>query len=111
VAELPIPGAHGAGLRVNGRTLSTTNLPGGGTDALWTIDRRSNIVVGNPVDAPYGVPHNLALAPHGGWIDLNHLGGTGDKVTVYRAEGRSRVPTYVTEITVGSNPFGLAYVP
>ncbi len=111
VAELPIPGAHGAGMRVNGRTFYTTNLPGGGTDALWTIDTRSNIVVGDPVDAPYAVPHNLALTPNGRWIYLTHSGDTSDKVTVYSTKGRSRVPSYVTEVTVGLNPFGLAYVP
>ena len=111
VAAVPIPGAHGAGMRVNGRTFYTTNLPGGGTDALWTIDTRSNTVVGEPVDAPYAVPHNLALTPNGRWIYLTHSGATSDRVTVYRTEGPSRVPTYVTEVTVGLNPFGLAFVP
>ncbi len=110
VTAIPVPGAHGAGMRSNGRTLYTTNLPGGGTDALWTIDTRSN-TVGDPVDAPYAVPHNLALTPNGRWIFLTHSGATSDKVTVYRTNGGSPTPSYVTEVTVELKPFGLAYVP
>ena len=38
VADIPVPGAHGAGMAVNGRYLYTTNLPDAGADALWVID-------------------------------------------------------------------------
>ena len=34
IADIPIPGAHGAGMSTNGRYLYTTNLPAGGTDAF-----------------------------------------------------------------------------
>jgi hypothetical protein len=98
-------------MRVNGRTFYTTNLTGEGSDALWTIDTRSNSVAGDPVDAPYAVPHNLALTPNGRWIYLTHSGDTSDKVTVYRTQGRSPVPTHFADVTVELNPFGLAYVP
>jgi DNA-binding beta-propeller fold protein YncE len=111
VVDIPVPGAHGAGMRVNGRFLYTTNLPNGGGDALWVIDTRTDTVVGEPVDTPYPVPHNLALTPNGRTLYVTHSGGTSDKVTVYSIQGRSPVPSLVGEITVGLNPFGIAFVP
>jgi DNA-binding beta-propeller fold protein YncE len=111
VAVIPVPGAHGAGMRVNGRYFYTTNLPDGGNDAIYVIDTKRNSVVGDPVDTPHPVPHNIALTPNGRKIFVTHSGGTSDKVTVYRTRGRSPVPTLDGEITVGLNPFGIAYVP
>jgi DNA-binding beta-propeller fold protein YncE len=110
IAQIAVPGAHGAAMSRNGRFFYTTNLPGGGTDALFTIDTRHNTLVGDPVDSPYPVPHNVALDSSGRSLFLTHSGGASDKVTVYRMKGRDRVPEYDTEVTVGFNPFGLAYV-
>jgi DNA-binding beta-propeller fold protein YncE len=109
VTAIPVPGAHGAGMRVNGRYFYTTNLPGGGLDALWAIDTVTNSVVGDPVDAPYTVPHNIALTPNGKKLFVTHS-GMNDKVTIYRTSGGNPEPEYVGEVTVGMNPFGLAYV-
>ena len=111
ITDIPLPGAHGVGMRTNGRYLYVTNLPDGGTDALWVIDTRTNETVGGPVDAPYAVPHNIALTPNGKTIYVTHSGATSDKVSVYRIKGSSPIPVPSGEITVGSNPFGIAYVP
>jgi DNA-binding beta-propeller fold protein YncE len=110
VTDIPIPGAHGAGMRLNGRYLYTTNLPGGGADSLWVIDTKSESVVAGPVDAPYSVPHNIALTPDGRTLYVTHS-GPNDKVSVYAVAAPSPVPVLVDEVTVGANPFGLAYVP
>lgn len=110
IDHLDVPGAHGAGMSRNGRTFYTANLPGGGTDALYTIDTRTNELIGEPVDSPYPVPHNIALSPDGRRLFLTHSGGTSDKVTVYRTSRWDPTPEYVGEVTVGLNPFGLAYV-
>ncbi|MCB9513919.1 MAG: YncE family protein [Candidatus Latescibacteria bacterium] len=107
---LDIPGAHGAGMRNDGQYFYTTNISGGGDDAIWTIRTRTNTLVGSPVDSPYGVPHNLALSTNGKQFFLTHSGGASDKVTVYRTHGSNPVPDYVGEVTVGLNPFGLAFV-
>jgi YVTN family beta-propeller protein len=107
---LSIPGAHGAGMANNGRYLYTTNLPGGGSEALWTIDIATGQVVGQPVDSPYSVPHNIALTPGGRKLYLTHS-GMNDKVTVYRTSGQDRVPVLTGEVTTGANPFGLAWIP
>jgi YVTN family beta-propeller protein len=110
VADIAVPGAHGVGMRTNGRFLYTTNLPDGGNDALWVIDTRTNSVIGDPVDAPYPVPHNIALTPNGGKLYVTHS-GANDKVSVYRTAGSSPVPILEGDVTVGFNPFGIAYVP
>ena len=108
---LDIPGAHGAGMSDDGRTFYTTNLPGGGMNALYTISTGTNEILGAPVDSPYPVPHNIALSPDAGTLFLTHSGATSDKVTVYRMSGGDRIPEYAAEVTVGLNPFGLTYVP
>ena len=107
VTELTVPGAHGAAMAPGGRRFYTTNLPGGGSDAIFTIDTRRNEIVGDPVATPYAVPHNLAITPDGKLLYVTHSGSTSDKVTVYRLRGRDRAPAYVGEVSVGLNPFGL----
>ncbi len=111
VDVLPVPGAHGAGMSFNGKTFYTTNLPGGGTDALFTIDTRTNQVIGEAVDSPYAVPHNIALTPFPGKLYVTHSGGTSDKVTFYDVSGSDPIPVFAGEVIVGTNPFGLSYVP
>lgn len=110
LGDINIPGAHGATMSYDGMTFFTTNLPGGGSGALNTIGTRKNAVIGHPVDTPYAVPHNLAGTPDDRLLYVTHSGGTADKVTVYDLEGKYHRPEYRTEITVGTNPFGLAYV-
>lgn len=108
---LSIPGAHGAGMPVNGRYFYTANLPGGGTDALWIIDTETNQIVGQPTDSPYTVPHNIALTPGGHKLYLTHSGATNDKVTVYHIAADEPAIELTGEVTTGANPFGLAWIP
>jgi YVTN family beta-propeller protein len=107
---IDVPGAHGAGMTRNGRYLYTTNLPGGGPGALYTIDTKTHTVVGDPVDSPYTVPHNIALNPSGRKLYVTHS-GPNDKVSVYRTFRGDPVPELIGDVTVGANPFGLAYAP
>jgi DNA-binding beta-propeller fold protein YncE len=109
VTNIQVPGAHGAGMSRSGRYFYTTNLPGGGFDALWTVDTMTNNVVGQPTHSPYGVPHNIALTPDGRKLYLTHS-GPNDKVTIYRIGSGDPVPEYSAEVTVGLNPFGIAYI-
>ncbi len=109
ITRIDVPGAHGAAHSPNGRIFYTANLPGGGTDALWAIDTHRDEIVGGPVDSPYPVPHNIALDRNGKALFLTHSGGSADKVTIYKAK-RNGDMEYRAEVTVGINPFGLAYV-
>ena len=111
VELIDVPGAHGAGMPTGGRHFYTTNISGGGVDAIFTIDTTTLEVVGMPTDSAYPVPHNLVLTPNGRKLYLTHSGGASDKVTVYRTVGRDRLPQPIGEVTVGANPFGLDYVP
>jgi YVTN family beta-propeller protein len=108
---LEVPGAHGAGMSFNGKTFYTTNLPGGGADALFTIDTQTNDVIGEAVDSPYAVPHNLALTPFPDKLYVTHSGSTSDKVTFYDVSSSDPIPVFAGEVTVRLNPFGLSYVP
>lgn len=111
MAEIAVPGAHGVGMTRNGRVLYTTNLPGGGTDGLYAIDTRRHEIIGEPVDTPYAVPHNIALTANGRRLFVTHSGATANRVTLYSIRNSSPTPVLIGDVTVGTNPFGLAYVP
>lgn len=111
ITRIDLPGAHGAGMAPNGKVFYTTNLPGGGPDGLFAIDTRSNTIIGEGVDTPFPVPHNIALTNNGRKLYVTHSGGTSDKVTIYNVSPHNPVPTFVGEVTVGLNPFGLTFVP
>ena len=108
--SIAFDGAHGAGMTRNGKILYSTNLPNGGIDGLFAIDTATNTVVGKS-DTPFTVPHNVALTPNGKKIYVTHSGGAADKVTVYTVSNKDPNPTFLTDVTTGLNPFGLAFVP
>lgn len=110
VTVLTILGAHGAGMARNGKRFYTTNLPGGGIDGLFAIDTDTNTIIG-VTDTPFAVPHNIALTPNSKKLYVTHSGATSNKVTIYTVSNRNPVPVLSGEVTVGFNPFGLAYVP
>lgn len=106
--ELMVPGAHGAAMTHSGRVFYTTNLPGGGTDGLFAIDTGTNTVIGS-ADTPYAVPHNIVVTKNDK-LFLTHSGATADKVSIYDVTTSDPIPVLRGEVTVGLNPFGLAYV-
>jgi DNA-binding beta-propeller fold protein YncE len=108
VDDIPVPGAHGAVTSTDARRFYTTNLPGLGADAVVCIDTRTNEVTG-VADAPTTVPHNLELTPDGNKLYVTHS-GPNNKVSVYDTSADGD-PVYLGSISVGTNPFGLAYVP
>jgi len=110
VEEIPVPGAHGAFVSPNGQVFYTSNLPGGGPNGLFAIDTNKNTVI-DSADTPYPVPHNIVVTKNNKKLFLTHSGGTADKVTIYDVSVDDPVPTLTGEVTVGLNPFGLAYVP
>jgi DNA-binding beta-propeller fold protein YncE len=109
VTELAVPGAHGAAMTHSGKIFYTTNLPGGGTNGLFAIDTGTNTVIGS-ADTPYPVPHNIVVTKNDK-LFLTHSGATSNKVTIYDVTTTDPIPELRGEVTVGFNPFGLAYVP
>ena len=110
VEILDVPGAHGSGMPFHGRYFYTTNLPAGGADALYVIDTDTLEVIGDPVATPYSVPHNIAFTKSAHKMYVTHS-GPNNKVTVYKTSIGYPMPVYLGEVTVGDNPFGLAYIP
>lgn len=108
--SLSIPGAHGAGLRPhNEKTFYTTNISGGGVNGLFAIDTSDNSIIGS-TDTPFAVPHNIALNSNGRKLYVTHSEATSDKVSVYTVSSNNPVPEFSGVVTVGFNPFGLAFV-
>lgn len=99
------PGAHGAWTIKNGKTFYATDLPGGG---LYAIDARTNSIIGS-TNSPLPIPHNIVVT--GDKLYLTHSGGASNSVTVWSVSNNAPVPTWLGEVTVGSNPFGLGFVP
>ena len=110
VKILDIPGAHGAGMTRSGKTFYTTNISSGGVAGLFTIDTKQNVIIGNGVDTPFATPHNIALTPRDNKLYVTHSGASADQVSVYLIDKKSRLPVLETTITVGLNPFGIAFV-
>jgi DNA-binding beta-propeller fold protein YncE len=108
--DIPIPGAHGAGMAPNGRRFYTTNITSTGPAGISTINTLTNSQLGAAVDTPYGTPHNIVFTPNGQKFFLTHSGAASNKVTVYTI-GIDSLPDYLDEVTVEFNPFGLTYVP
>jgi DNA-binding beta-propeller fold protein YncE len=108
---IAVPGAHGAGMRRDGKVFYTTNLTGGGSGGLIGIDTTSDTVITPTTDTPYPVPHNIALTPDGHTIYVTHSGPTSDKVTIYSTVANDPRPVFAGEVTVGLNPFGITYLP
>ena len=109
VTNINVPGAHGAGMAAKGQVFYTTNLPNGGTDGLFAIDTAGNSVIGS-TDTPFAVPHNIAVT-NSNSLFVTHSGGTANKVTIYTISAANPVPSYLMDVTVGLNPFGLVFVP
>jgi DNA-binding beta-propeller fold protein YncE len=108
LSSIAIPAAHGAGMARNGQTFYTTNIAGGGPNGLFVIDTKTNTLLGGGINTPFATPHNIALTPNGHKLYLSHSGATSNKVTIYKIS--QKVPYFSEEVTVGFNPFGIAYV-
>jgi DNA-binding beta-propeller fold protein YncE len=103
LGSVEIDAAHGIWVTPTGEVL-VTNIAGGGTDAVWDVDRLLD--VDHTTDTAVAVPHNLAEVD--GQVFVTHSGATNDSVSVI-AHGRDGFGTSEV-VTVGSNPFGLAVI-
>ena len=100
-----VPAAHGLYVTDRGEVL-VTNIAGGGTDALWELDSRLSAVV-DVADTTPPVPHNLTVDDSRKlWV--THSGATADQVSVVHLDNDGFGSS--TTVTVGTNPFGLAFV-
>jgi len=123
LAVINVPGAHGAAWTPDNKFFYTSNLPGvtnaeGNKDALWAIDANTlEVVASSPFpDAPaLKAAHNITINGNGSKLYLTHSGhedgdSTGD-VSIYEISPAHPMPMLQKIISVGVNPFGIAYVP
>jgi YVTN family beta-propeller protein len=118
---IPVPGAHGAALTRDAKTFYTTNLPGAHDDegnvpdatpsGLFAIDTRVNQVMGEGVKMPFRTPHNIAITADSRKLYVTHSGAESNRVTIYTTTEDNLIPVFSGEVSVGFNPFGIAYVP
>jgi DNA-binding beta-propeller fold protein YncE len=104
LASLDLPAAHGIYVTANGEVL-VTNIAGGGTDALWSLNHRLD--VRDVTDTAVAVPHNITV-DRSGDVFVTHSGATADQVSVVDHDRDGFGPAQL--VTVGTNPFGLAFV-
>ncbi len=104
VTQIDVPNAHGLGVNASGTYVYIGNISEGGSNATYTLDLSTNELVGDPVDAPFSVPHNYATIGDDK-LYVTHSGGANFKVSVYDL---TPTPVLNTTIDVQSNPFGLA---
>jgi len=107
---LSIPGAHGAAIPRNGKTFYTTNISGGGVQGLYSINTKSNELLGDGVDIDFPVPHNIVLDRSSRKLYITHSGAQSNTVTVFIVNPETGIPVYKSAIVVGNNPFGLTFM-
>ncbi len=98
------PGAHGIYGTHNQNNIFVTNLPGG---QIYSIDAIKDEMIGTPA-ASDPIPHNLVVNKKTSRLFVTHSGATANTVSVFDI-GPKKGLTYSSTLTVGTNPFGLAY--
>jgi DNA-binding beta-propeller fold protein YncE len=111
-SPIAIPGAHGANLTASGEIFYTTNIAGGGANALYAIDTGTLGIAGpgTPDNTTFASPHNIALSPDNDRLYITHSGATANKVSIFDISSPAD-PVLVGAIDAQLNPFGIAAVP
>lgn len=74
---------------------------------LYSIKSSDNSIQDSSVGTPAATAHNLAVNEAGDKLFVTHSGGTATLLSTYTLSGGDI--TEETSVTVGTNPFGLAY--
>jgi DNA-binding beta-propeller fold protein YncE len=111
-SPIAIPNAHGAGMSSSGDIFYTTNITGGGVDALFAIDTTTLTLAGpsTPDNTSFPTPHNIALSPDNQRLYVTHSGATATKVSVFDVTNLVD-PVLLGTVDAQLNPFGIATVP
>jgi DNA-binding beta-propeller fold protein YncE len=111
-SAIAIPGAHGANLTSSGAIFYTTNIAGGGANALYAIDTSTLGIAGpgTPDNTSFASPHNIALSPDNQRLFVTHSGATSTKVSIFDTSNPAD-PVLMGAIDAQLNPFGIAAVP
>jgi DNA-binding beta-propeller fold protein YncE len=111
-SPVAIPNAHGANLTALGDFFYTTNITGGGTDALFAIDTATFALAGagTPDDTSFASPHNIGFSPDNDRLYVTHSGPAATKISIFDISNPID-PLLVGSVDAQLNPFGIATVP
>lgn len=97
-------GAHGIFASPDQQNVYVTNITGG---QLYSIETSNNMLQGSVINTLSGTPHNIVINKEGTKAFITHSGASASTVSTYSIINGNI--TTGTTITVGTNPFGLAY--
>jgi YVTN family beta-propeller protein len=108
VTSIPVSNAHGAGMSPDGSRFYTTNIAGGGSNGLLTINTATSTILDTDSTA-FNTPHNIVIAPDGLQLFLTHSGSTNSAVSIFYLAGAGSPdnPAFNNSVTVGANPWGI----
>lgn len=98
------PGAHGIYGTLNENTIFVTNISGA---QIYSINTIKDVLRAAPA-ASDPVPHNLVVNKTASKVFVTHSGATANMLSVFDIGPREDL-TFKTSLTIGTNPFGLAY--
>ncbi|MCL2912347.1 beta-propeller fold lactonase family protein [Shewanella corallii] len=102
--------ANAHGIFARDKQVYLTNIADGGVSGLHLLHSRS-LSSRDVDDTPFAIPHNIVITNDGSKLYITHSGGGSNKVSVFTLSGRKGEPELLTDVTVGLNPFGLAFIP
>ena len=97
-------GAHGVYGTHNQNTIFVTNISGA---QIYSINTIKDELIGTPASSD-PIPHNLVVNMKASKLFVTHSGGSANTVSVFDI-GPQKDLSFRTMVTIGTNPFGLAY--
>lgn len=102
--SISISGSHGIFGAPNQDYVYVADI---GNSELYSIKTSNNSIEAGPVGTPAAISHNLTVNEAGDKLFVTHSGGSATLLSTYTLSDGNI--TAETSVTVGTNPFGLAY--
>jgi len=104
LSNIPLTGAHGIFPTPDQNTVFVTNISGSQLYSINSINYTQN----RPAISSQGsTPHNIVVNEAGNKMFVTHSGMTANTLSTYSISSGTITPT--STVTIGTNPFGLAY--
>jgi len=104
ISNNPFQGAHGIYATPDQETILMTNISG---NQLYAIKSKNSTLNGTATPSLQPTPHNIVVNAAGSKMFVTHSGASADKVSFYSLDRGTITPG--GSISVGTNPFGIAY--
>ncbi len=99
-----IPNSHGVFAANDEEYVYVANIA---DNQLYSIDPSNDATVGSPTASSDATPHNLVVNEGNNKLFVTHSGAMANTISIYGLENGG--VTAQTSLTIGTNPFGLAY--